>query len=121
MSGRLIRKIEPHQKNSSRAPPMIGPITAPPVKATVHRPMAVRRWAGSANMARISENVDGARVAPPMPSRARPRMNSSGLEDRTRSAEAVPKAAAPASRSRLRPMRSPRLPIVMSSPARTKP
>ena len=71
--------------------------------------MAVVRCLWSWNMLKISDSVDGARVAPAMPSRARLTISISGVVENAASTETAPKAAAPISSSR-RPIRSPRSP-----------
>lgn len=65
--------------------------------------------------------IDGANVAPAMPSSARIAINISALVENAASTEATPNAAAPINSSRRRPMRSPRLPIVINKPATMKP
>ena len=79
------------------------------------------RCPGSVNMLRVSDRVDGARVAPATPSSARVAISISALVEKAASTEATPKAAAPISRSRRRPMRSPRVPMVISDPATINP
>jgi hypothetical protein len=83
--------------------------------------MAVERCRGSGNMLKISDSVDGARVAPATPSSARAAISIPGLVDRAASTETTPKAAAPPSSSRRRPMRSPRVPMVIRNPATMNP
>src|SRR5579859_6810068 len=68
----------------------------------------------------ISDRVDGARVAPATPSSARAAISSPGLVAYAASTEAAANPAAPVSSRRRRPIRSPRVPIVISDPARTK-
>jgi len=65
--------------------------------------------------------VDGARVAPAMPSSARIAISISTLRENAAIAEATPKAAAPIRSSFRRPMRSPSVPIVIRKPATMKP
>jgi hypothetical protein len=48
-------------------------------------------------------------------------INISALSEKAASTEAAPKAAAPIRSSRLRPMRSPKVPIVIRNPASKKP
>ena len=80
--------------------------------------MAVVRCLWSWNMLKISDSVDGARVAPAMPSRARLTISRiSGVVENAASTETAPKAAAPISSSRRRPIRSPSVPMVTRSPA----
>ena len=72
-------------------------------------------------MLKISAIVDGASVAPATPSSARAAISIGALEAKAASTEAAPNDAAPISSSRRRPMRSPSVPIVISSPATRKP
>ena len=72
-------------------------------------------------MFRIKERVEGAIVAPAIPSRALVPISISELEDIAASTEAAPNAAAPIISRRRRPIRSPSVPIVMSDPATTNP
>ncbi len=72
-------------------------------------------------MPRISDKVDGASVAPATPSSARSAISIAALPENAASTEATPKPPAPISSSRRRPIRSPRLPIVISQPATMKP
>ena len=76
------------------------------------RPCARR---GSANMLKISASVDGASVAPATPSSARAAISIGALVEKAASTEAAPNAAAPIISSRRRPIRSPSVPIVISS------
>jgi hypothetical protein len=72
-------------------------------------------------MFRISESVEGASVAAAMPSSARDTISISTLVENAAKAEAIPNVAAPTSSRRRRPIRSPRVPIVIRKPARKKP
>ncbi|OGB34220.1 MAG: hypothetical protein A3B67_18205 [Burkholderiales bacterium RIFCSPHIGHO2_02_FULL_66_10] len=72
-------------------------------------------------MLRISESVDGASVAPAMPSSARSTISSFGVRANAASTEATVKKAAPISSRRRRPMRSPSVPMVIRKPATKKP
>jgi hypothetical protein len=87
----------------------------------IHTLTAKVRSCGSWNMLRISENVDGASVAPARPSRARVAISISALAENAASTDAAPNNAAPLRSSRRRPMRSPSVPMVMSAPATRKP
>ncbi len=119
MAGRLTRKTEPHQKNSTRTPLITEPSAIPAVITPDHMPIAFARWPGSVNMVRSRAIVDGISVAPPMPRSARAAIRVSALFAYAATSEAVPKAAAPVSRSLRWPTRSPSEPIVISSPAST--
>lgn len=121
IAGRLTRKTEPHQKNSTSTPLSTEPSAMPAVITPDHRAIAFVRCAGSVNIVRTSAIVDGIRVAPPMPRTARATISISALSAYAAASEAAPKAAAPIRSSLRRPMRSPSEPIVISRPARTKP
>ena len=84
-------------------------------------PIANWRCCGSWNMFRISDKVDGASVAPAMPSSARIAISIALLVENAAIADAMANAAAPISRSLRRPMRSPSVPIVIRKPATRKP
>ena len=72
-------------------------------------------------MLRISDSVEGIRVAPPTPINARAAMSTSGFGANAARAEAAPKTTAPISKSLRLPMRSPMLPITIRSPASRNP
>ena len=102
ITGIARRKTEPHQKNSRAIPPRTEPIALPAENAPIHTPIATVRSVGSWNMKKISANVDGARVAPEMPSAARLTMSISGVVENAANTDVIAKAAAPSSRSRRR-------------------
>ena len=83
--------------------------------------MANVRWRGLRNMLRMSDSVDGASVAPAMPSTARAAISMAALVAYAAATDATPNAAAPKNRTRRRPMRSPSVPIVTRKPATKKP
>jgi hypothetical protein len=83
--------------------------------------MAKVRWLWSWKRLRMSDNVDGAIVAPASPSSARATISISALVENAARRDATEKKAAPIIRSRRRPIRSPRVPIVMRAPATMKP
>lgn len=120
MTGTLMRNTEPHQKCSSSHPPTSGPSAAPPVAPADQIAIARVRWRASRNMPRMSDRVEGMRVAPATPSRARAAISTSGEGEKAAIAEATPKPREPVRSSRLRPIRSATLPIVTSSPASAK-
>jgi hypothetical protein len=121
ITGTARRKTEPHQKNSSNTPPSSGPTAPPSEKAVIQTPMANVRCPGSPKRLRISERVDGAMVAPAIPRSARAAISISGLVENAVSTEAAAKPAAPMSKRRRRPIRSPSVPIVMRAPATMNP
>ena len=83
--------------------------------------MATDRCLGSWNMWKISDRVEGARVAPASPSRARAAISDSALGENAASSDTAPKALAPIISSLRRPMRSPRVPMVIRDPATKNP
>ena len=121
ITGRASRNTEPHQKCSSATPPSTGPIALPAEKLPIQTPIATERCLGSWNMWKISDSVDGASVAPAMPSSARLTISISALVENAASSETTPKAAAPTNSSRRRPIRSPSVPMVISEPATKNP
>ena len=121
IAGTPSRNTEPHQKCSSSTPPTIGPMIAPTVKHPAHSPIASARSRRSVNMVLISESVDGARVAPAIPSTARAAMSMTALVEKAARIEARPNATAPMSSRRRRPTRSPRVPMVTMKPDTMKP
>ena len=121
ITGTASRNTEPQWKLSSRTPPTSGPIAAPAEKLEIQIPIATVRWWSSWNMWRIRDSVEGASVAPAIPSRARAAISIPGLDENAASTDAAPNAVAPISSSRRRPIRSPSVPIVISRPATRKP
>ena len=102
-------------------PPTIGPRPAPPAKEAIITPSAAVRCFSSVNSTDTSAIADGASVAPASPCTARAAISISALVDRAASTEAAPNAAAPASSTLRRPIRSPSVPIVIRAPAMRKP
>ncbi len=121
ITGSESRKTDPHQNSSSASPPTSGPMAPPTEKLVIQIAIAVLRCRASRNMVRISESVEGASVAPAMPSTARDAINISVDFENAARIDAAPNAAAPIMSSRRRPMRSPRVPIVIREPATRKP
>ena len=83
--------------------------------------MANARCLGSRNILLISARIDGDRVAPAMPSSPRATISIGALVENAARVEAIPKPAAPRSSNLRRPMRSPRVPMVIMKPASMKP
>ena len=79
----------------------------PPRTPRSRSAIALARSPGSWNMLKISDRVDGAIVAPAMPSSARLAISISGLDEMADRIEIRPKAPAPTSSSLRRPTRSP--------------
>ena len=110
---------EPHQKCSSRNPPLIGPSPSPSADTPAQTPIALARSTGSVNTFVMIDSVDGMMNAPPTPMIARVRMRKPADGANADSAEPMPNTARPMARHRYRPKRSPRLPAVRSKPANT--
>ncbi len=121
ITGTASRKTEPQGRLPRSTPPTSGPTAAPVEKLVTQIPIATVRCWSSWNILRISDSVEGASVAPAIPSAAREAISISGLDENAATTEAAPNAAAPVSSSRRRPMRSPSVPIVMRNPATRKP
>ena len=100
---------------------MTGPSAPPEEKLAIQMPMAFCRSWECGKRVVIIDRVEGARVAAASPMKARAAIIMGALSDRAAISEAVPKAKAPHSRSRRRPIRSPNTPIGISAAARTKP
>ena len=121
ITGTASRNTEPHQKKWSSSPPSSGPSAPPSEKLVTQTPIANVRCPGSRKMFRISDRVEGASVAAAIPSSARATISIATLVANAASTDASPKAAAPISSSRRRPIRSPSVPIVIRKPASMKP
>src|SRR6185312_4520454 len=100
--GTLMRKIEPHQKWSSRKPPTVGPATTP-IIATMLQPAIALRCSCGGNTVNTIDSVLGMSSAPPTPMSARQAMSWPGLAAIVASSEPAPKTASPTSSARRRP------------------
>ncbi len=116
--GTARKNTEPHQKCSSRIPPITGPSTAPPENAAAQMAIAVRRSIGSLKMLRSRESVAGMSMAPKTPSRVRAAISCPASVAKAASPETRAKPTAPVSSTLRRPMRSPSEPMGTSRPAR---
>ena len=117
-TGTLIRNTEPHQKCSSRNPPINGPNAAPAPAIAAHAPMARARSLGSVKMLVSNDRVAGMISAAPMPMNARVKINMVALSASADAADPTPNTTSPMLNAPRRPNRSPRLPAVRSSPAK---
>lgn len=118
-SGTASRKTDPQAKFSSRIPPTTGPSALPAANPVAQMAMARRRWSLSRKMERSSDSVDGMSMAPKKPRAARATISHSIVGENAAPIETRPNPAEPTRSRRRRPIRSPRLPIVTSKPART--
>ena len=121
ITGTATRNTALQWNHSMITPPTTGPIAPPIEKLAIHTPMANWRWRSSWNMLRIRDIVEGASVAPATPSSARVAISIAALVEYAAISDAAAKAAAPISSSLRRPMRSPRVPMVIRKPATMKP
>ena len=120
VTGTLIRNTEPHQKCWRRKPPRIGPIALPPPATAAHTPMARARSFGSWNTLVSSERVAGMISAAPMPMKARVKISIVAEVAKADANDPMQNRPRPVLSAPLRPKRSPRLPVVRSSPANTR-
>ena len=83
-SGTLTRKIEPHEKLSSRNPPATGPRATPSPAVAAQMPTAVARSRSSGNTLMSSDSVAGMMKAAPAPITARQAIRASTFAARRR-------------------------------------
>ncbi len=121
MTGIGARNTAPHQKCARIRPPTAGPMAPPSEKLATQTLTANVLSRSSRNMLLISDSVEGANVAPAIPSRARAAMSVSALRAKAATSDRSPKEADPISSSFRRPIRSPRVPMTSSDPAARKP
>ncbi|MCZ7534929.1 MAG: hypothetical protein M5T61_02585 [Acidimicrobiia bacterium] len=93
-TGRFTRNVDPHQKWSSRKPPMMGPSATPMPVTAAHTPMARGRSCAGKTLVMI-ERVAGITNAPPTPMTARPAISCAGEVERVLSNEPMPKMVSP--------------------------
>jgi len=117
--GRLTRNTQVQSNCSISQPPATGPIAIPRPATAAQIPIAFGRSSAGKTFVRM-DSVDGMISAPPRPMRARLAISMSAPLESADSREPVPKTSSPAASARRRPKRSPRLPIVRSSPANTR-
>ena len=119
-SGTLTRKIEPNQKCSSSAPPVIGPKATAKPEVAPQTPSAFCRSEGSVNtevkMARVAGNTKAAAT----PISARAEMSWPVVVLRAAKTEKTPKNTRPTCITPLRPSRSPTPPPASKSPAKAR-
>jgi hypothetical protein len=120
MAGGVTANTARHETVSISTPPMRGPTTPPRAKLAVQIPSATDRCAGSWNIDRISEIVEGPSIAAPIPISPRQTISTPGPVDSPAATEARPNTPAPTSSNRRRPNRSASRPIGSSRPATRK-
>ena len=116
--GMLTRKTLFQSKCSSSQPPVIGPAAMPSPETPAQIAMAFGRSCAGKMFVRI-ESVVGMIAAAPRPISPRDAISSVADPDSAASAEPAAKMTRPVISARLRPKRSPRLPAVISRPAKT--
>ena len=121
ITGTPARNTAPHQNHSINTPPTTGPMIAPTEKLVIQMEIAKVRCLSSRNIDVISESVEGASVAPAIPRAARAMISCVGVCAKAATTDITPNAAAPISRIRRRPNRSPRAPITIRKPATMNP
>ena len=118
-TGMLMKKIACQEKWSIRMPQSTGLPTRPSRVTEVHAAIALRRSSSSKTTMRM-DSVDGMISAPPTPIATRTPIISPGLATKTAASDAAPNRSRPMIMTFRRPNRSPRLPEVSSSPAKTR-
>ena len=116
--GTFTRKIEPHQKCSSRNPPASGPMATPRPDTPAQIAMARARSPGCVNTLVRIESVAGMMNAAPNPCSARIAIRALG-ESTSEHSEPVPNTTRPNRKQPLRPRRSPVLPTMRRKLAKT--
>src|SRR5699024_2242078 len=78
--GTLMRKTEPHQKNSRSSPPRTGPVAAPTTATDIHTAIAILRSRTLLNVIRTNARLAGIMAAAPTPNspRAATRIQADG-------------------------------------------
>ncbi len=99
-TGTLTSSTEPHQKCSSRKPPVTGPIARPSAETPAHTPMARPRSRGSRNTLVMMDRVAGMMNAAPMPMTQRKAMSCPDEPALAASSEPAPNTARPPARAR---------------------
>jgi hypothetical protein len=86
MTGMGARNTAPHQKCARSRPPTAGPIAPPSEKLAIQTLTANVLSRSSRNMLLINDSVEGASVAPAIPSSARAAMGIPALREKRRRA-----------------------------------
>ena len=94
-NGTLIKNAECHENCSSKAPPIIGPKTAPIDEAIDHTANAVALSLGFSKITLIIERVVGIIKAPAIPSKNRIAITNSALSAKNIANETRPNKANP--------------------------
>ena len=116
--GRLTRNRLFQLKCSSSQPPVTGPTAIPSPDTAAQMAIAFGRSCAGKRLVRI-DSVVGMIAAAPRPISARAAMSEEALSANVANSDPAPKTSRPVTSARRRPKRSPRLPAVSSSPAKT--
>jgi hypothetical protein len=116
--GTLMRKTAVQPNCSSRKPPLAGPMPTPRPATAAQIPIAFGRSRAGKTFVRI-ESVVGMISAPPMPMTARLAISTSAEVAKAEASDPAPNTTRPDTSAPRRLKRSPRAPMVRSSPAKT--
>ena len=111
-TGMLTMKMDPQEKCSRSRPPVMGPIATATPTIAVQMPMAAARSLGSVNTLTRIARVAGKMSAAPIPIKARAPMSWPDVVESAASPDVMANTTSPSCNARLRPMRSPKWPIV---------
>ena len=117
-TGRFTRNMLFQLKCSSSQPPVTGPTAMPSPETAAQAAMAFGRSCAGKMFVRM-DSVVGMIPAAPRPIRAREAIRAFALSESAARVDPAPKTSRPITSARRRPKRSPRLPAVSSSPAKT--
>ena len=118
--GTLTRKMEPYQKCSSSAPPVMGPKATAMPEVAPQMPSAFCRSDGSSKMLVRMARLAGKMNAAATPMSARVAISVPVECDAAAAAENSPKNTSPTCMVPLRPRRSPMPPPASSRPAKAR-
>lgn len=102
-TGTFNQNAADQPNDSTRCPPMSGPMAAPAPATEAQMPMARVRSLSSVKILRINDSVEGITMAPPTPSRARPTISCAGACAVAATMDASPNSTNPARNKRFRP------------------
>ncbi len=119
-TGTITANTLPHQKCSSRNPPVNGPVATPTPVMAPQIPMARARRRRSGKVCAMIESVVGKMTAAPTPITARAATSEPTSETIAPTAAATPKIESPTTSAPRRPYRSARLPAASTKPANVR-